>query len=85
MNRPERIARGQRRPVNLTADKTLVEEAKALGLNLSQTFEDSLRLAVKREKERKWLVENREAIQSYNQYAAEHGTVGSYLWRRNST
>ncbi len=85
MNRPERISRGNRRPVNLTADKSLVEEAKSLGLNLSQTFEDGLRLAVKREKERIWLEENREAIESYNHYADKHGTIGSHLWRRNST
>ncbi|MFN3231648.1 MAG: type II toxin-antitoxin system CcdA family antitoxin [Alphaproteobacteria bacterium] len=85
MNRPERVSRGKRRPVNLTADKSLIEEAKALGLNLSQTFEESLRLAVNREKEKQWLEENREAIESYNHYVAEHGTIGSHLWRRNST
>ena len=82
MNRPERIAKGNRRPVNLTADQHLVEEAKGLGLNLSQTFEASLRLAVKQEKERRWREENREAIESYNRYVDEHGTIGSHLWRR---
>lgn len=83
MNRPERIARGQRRPVNLTADKTLIEEAKALGLNLSQTFEESLRIAVKREKERQWLEENREAIEAYNKRIEEEGTFSDQFWGRS--
>lgn len=82
MNRPERVSRGNRRPVNLTADQSLIAEAKALGLNLSQTFEDGLRVAVKREKERAWLEENRGAIEDYNHRIEREGTFGDRFWGR---
>lgn len=62
-----------RKPTNVTIDAALVEEAKALGLNLSQLAEEALRKAVSEEKSRLWKIENREALESLNRYIEEHG------------
>lgn len=62
-----------RRATNLTIDAALLEEAKALNLNLSKAAEGGIAEAVKREKARQWQVENAEAIASYNRYIEENG------------
>jgi antitoxin CcdA len=62
-----------KRATNLSADRELLDEARSLGINLSQTFEDALRAKVKAERERRWLEENADAIESYNEYIGKHG------------
>jgi antitoxin CcdA len=62
-----------KRATNLSVDADLLREAKDLGINLSQTLEDALRVSTKAERERRWLEENAEAIKSYNDYIREHG------------
>ncbi len=62
-----------RKATNVSLDRALVEEARALDVNLSRAAEDGLRAAVKAEKERKWKEENREVIESYNAWVEEHG------------
>jgi antitoxin CcdA len=61
---------------NVTVDGKLLAEAKSLGINLSETLETSLRAKVKEEGGRRWLEENRAAIESFNRYVNEHGTFG---------
>lgn len=69
-----KISSGRRATnVNLPAD--LVEEAKALGVNLSRASESGLEAAVKAERGRRWKIENREALQSYNEWFEEHGML----------
>jgi antitoxin CcdA len=62
-----------RRPTNMTLDATLVEQARALDLNLSRAAEAGLADAIRREKEQRWLKENAKAIEGYNRYIEEHG------------
>lgn len=62
-----------RKPTNVSLDTRLVEEAKALGLNLSQLAEAALAKAVSAEKSRRWREENREAIESSNEYVERNG------------
>ena len=62
-----------RKPTNLTLDTRLVEEARALKLNISQEAERGIAEAVKRERERQWQEENAEAIRSSNEWVAKHG------------
>ena len=62
-----------RRPVNLTLDTAMVAEAKLLGINVSKACEGGLASEVKRERERVWLEENMEAIESTNRWVEEHG------------
>jgi antitoxin CcdA len=62
-----------KRATNLTIDPVLLDEARALKINLSATFEASLRDAVRKVKAAKWLEENRAAIQSSNDWVEQHG------------
>ncbi len=62
-----------RRPTNVTIDSALVEEAKALGLNLSQLAEDALAKAVSEEKSRLWKIENQASLDAWNDYVEKNG------------
>jgi len=46
----------------LLVDGALLDDAEALGINLSQAAEEALEQAVAAEKARRWLEENAEAI-----------------------
>ena len=62
-----------KRATNLTIDPVLLDEARALNINLSATFERSLREAVRKQKASEWLDKNRAAIQSSNDWVTQHG------------
>lgn len=59
----------QRRPVNVTIDQQLVEDAKENGVNLSQAAEGGVRKALAD----KWLADNAEAIKSVNEWVDKNG------------
>lgn len=63
----------RKRGTNVSLRADLVAEARELGVGLSGACEDGLAAAVKAERERRWLEENRGAIESWNRYIAEHG------------
>ena len=44
-----------------------------MGVNLSQACERGLAAAVAESRRERWLAENKEAIDSWNSYVAEHG------------
>lgn len=71
--KPDPIASGKRKPVNLSLDTGVVEAARALGINLSQACEAALREATRKERDRQWQDENREAIQAWNAWVEENG------------
>jgi antitoxin CcdA len=62
-----------KKAANLSVRADLLEEARAYKINLSQTLEAALQVELKKEKERRWLEENRAAIEAYNREIAEHG------------
>lgn len=55
--------------VNVYLDKTATEDAKRLGINLS----NSLEIALKSEIETKWKERNKQKIETYNKYIASDG------------
>lgn len=63
----------RKRGTNVSLDPSLVDEAKALGISLSKSCEQGLATAVKAERERRWLEENRAAIESNNAFIEAHG------------
>jgi antitoxin CcdA len=69
----------RKRAVNLFVDAELLEDAKRLGLNLSDTLERRLHAIVRADREKRWLEENREAIASINQFIDRHGLLASKL------
>ena len=66
-----------KRAVNVKARDDLVSEAKALGINLSATFEAALETAVKANRLARWQEENREAFAAYDQRIESHGAFSS--------
>ncbi|WP_429153918.1 type II toxin-antitoxin system CcdA family antitoxin [Aminobacter sp. BE82] len=62
-----------RKPTNVTIDAALVEEAKALGINISQLAEEALAKAVSEEKSRRWKIENQATLDAWNDYVDKNG------------
>lgn len=63
----------RRKATNVSLDPKLVEEAKALGINISQACEAGLEQANKAVRWARWQEENAEAIASSNAYVEKHG------------
>jgi len=59
--------------VNITMDARLVEDAKALGLNLSTTAEQAIDRVVRAQRMQRFSEDNREAIASWDKRAEENG------------
>lgn len=72
MNRMVKID-GAKRATNVTLPAALVDEAKALGINLSQACEAGLARQVSETKAEQWKRENKAAIESSNAWVEEHG------------
>ncbi|WP_046861808.1 type II toxin-antitoxin system CcdA family antitoxin [Microvirga massiliensis] len=64
-----------RRATNVTLPADLVAEAKALDVNLSQACEAGLVLYVTRARRARWLEENQEAIDAYNERVEQDGLI----------
>ncbi|WP_066587183.1 MULTISPECIES: type II toxin-antitoxin system CcdA family antitoxin [Sphingomonas] len=62
-----------RRPTNVSLDAELVEEARALDINISRACEEGLDRVVREERRRRWIEENRDAMEAYNEFVREHG------------
>lgn len=65
-----------RKPVNLSASAALIDEARALGLNLSRLFEEALGERLRQARERRWQEDNRPAIEAFGRYVERHGIFG---------
>src|SRR6266700_3192754 len=65
----------KKRAVNLFVDADLLDEARRMRINVSETLERRLRTIVRAEQEKRWLEENRDAIAAYNQRVATHGLL----------
>ena len=70
-----------KRAANLSIDSALLEEAKALGVNLSRVLEDSLRARVADARRHRWLQENAKAIAAHNERVATKGVFSDRLRR----
>jgi antitoxin CcdA len=62
-----------RRATSMTLDANLLDEARALGINLSRAAEEGITAQVRAERARRWKEENKEAIAEYNRWIAENG------------
>ena len=57
----------------MSLSESLIAEAKALGINLSQAAENGVADAIRQKKTELWLIENSAALESSNAYVEEHG------------
>jgi len=62
-----------RKPTNVSLDADLVTAARQLGINLSRACEQGLVAEIARERSRRWLDDNADAIASSNAYVEQHG------------
>lgn len=67
------IAKAARRPTNVSLDRAMVEEARALGINLSQACERGIAAQLAQVRGERWLAENKAAIEASNEYVEQHG------------
>jgi antitoxin CcdA len=62
-----------KKPTNVTIRSDLLEEARALNINLSQEFETHLAEVVRKHRAEQWLKDNRAAIDAYNRHIERDG------------
>lgn len=62
-----------RRATNVTLPEDLVNEARALRINVSQACEAGLAAALAAARREAWRAENREAMVCWNEYVEQHG------------
>jgi len=73
------MSKSAKRAVNLRIDESLIDQAKTMHINLSQTLETSL-VEILREKQRvAWLDDNREAVEAYNRRIEKRGLFSDGL------
>ena len=70
---PKTVKPGAKRAVNVSIDAGVLDMAKSMNINLSQTLEDALRKRTKDERDRRFQDEHREAIEAHNRFIEKHG------------
>ncbi len=70
---PRPLCASPRRATNVTLPETLLQDARDMGINLSQACERGLAAEVAKRRRQRWLEENREAMEAWNEHVAEHG------------
>lgn len=62
-----------RKQASISVDAALLSDARDLDIDVSRVAETGLAAAVKAERERRWRLENAEAIRAENEYIEKHG------------
>jgi antitoxin CcdA len=75
----KRTANTLKKPTNVTIRGDLLDEARALKINLSQEFEKHLSEVVRKHRAEQWLKDNRAAIEAYNRHVEKHGVWSDKL------
>ena len=67
------LVNATKKATNITLSSDILAEAKALGINISQSCDPFLRELVRSERERRWQQDNADFIAAYNQTVADDG------------
>lgn len=71
--------RATKRATNVSLDESLLSEAKALRINVSQAAEAGVVRAVAEKRAELWVAENRKAFECWNAYVEKDGLpLGKY-------
>lgn len=70
-----------KKPANLSVNADLLQQAKQLNINLSQTLERHLAEVVREAHRTRWFKENREALEGYNRRVELSGVFSDGLRR----
>lgn len=65
-----------KKATNLSVNSDLLKKSKALDINLSATLELALKEKLAKVEAEKWLEDNKNAINAYNDFVEEHGSFG---------
>ena len=68
-----------KRATNVSINQGLLEEARALDINLSATLEKALEAEVRARRRERWLAENRDAIDAYNRRIERDGMLVDHV------
>lgn len=70
-----------KKSANLSINADLLQQAKQLNINLSQTLEQHLAEIIRRAQRSQWLAENKNALDDYNRRIENHGAFSDGLRR----
>ena len=70
-----------KKSANLSINADLLQQAKQLNINLSQTLEQHLVEIIRQAQRSRWLAENQGALEQYNRRVEKHGTFSDGLRR----
>jgi len=70
-----------KKSANLSINADLLQQAKRLNINLSQTLEQHLAEIIRQAQRSQWLAENKGALDDYNRRIEKHGTFSDGLRR----
>lgn len=70
-----------KKATNLSINSDLLQQAKELKINLSQSLEEYLTQKIIEKKSEEWLVSNQEAIHDYNEVVRVRGVFSDGLRR----
>lgn len=66
----------RRKPVNVSIQQRLIDEARSAGLNLSRVLEEALDSRLRAGRIANWKEEHREAMDAFGRYVERHGIFG---------
>ena len=72
-NALQRVPTERKRATNVSLNASLLEEAKSLGVKISQACERGLEEEIRKRRVEAWLKETQEAIDSSNKFVEENG------------
>lgn len=70
-----------KKSANLSINADLLQQAKQLNINLSQTLEQHLAEIIRQAQRSQWLAENKNALDEYNRRIEKHGAFSDGLRR----
>ncbi len=70
-----------KKSANLSINADLLQQAKQLNINLSQTLEQHLVEIIREAQRSQWLTENKNALDEYNRRIEKHGAFSDGLRR----
>lgn len=65
---------------NLSVRADLLAQARQAGINLSAVLEHALTQELARTRRERWILDNQQAMEAYNEFIAKHGVPGDE-WR----
>jgi antitoxin CcdA len=72
-------SKSQKKAVNLSINRDLLNRARSVDLNLSSILEAALEQRLREQAREQWLKENRAGMEAYNEHVEKHGVFSDGL------